>query len=67
MVFKFFCIFNVSQNTFKFLIASMKSIPYYGYFTGSRIRIPHPTPPFPPHPPTKLAATQRNGERQFIL
>jgi hypothetical protein len=39
---------------FKLLLASMKTLPNYGYFTASRIRI------FPTHPPTRLAATQRD-------
>jgi hypothetical protein len=46
---------------FKFLLASMKTLPNYGYFTGSRTRIP------PPTPSTRLAATQRECEPQFNL
>jgi hypothetical protein len=33
----------------------MKTLTNHGYFTGSLIRIPHA-----PHPPTRLAATQKD-------
>jgi hypothetical protein len=43
MVFKFFGIFNVSKSTvlFKLLLASMKTLSYYGYFIASE------SPPLP--------------------
>ncbi len=39
VVFNYFCILTVKKNTFKFLLASMKTLTNSGDFTGSCIRI----------------------------
>jgi hypothetical protein len=56
MVLNFFASSMSLKVLFQFLLASMKTLTYYGYFTESHIRFP---PPPPSTPLLRLAETQR--------